>query len=182
MPRYEIHGHAIVSEDDCIAEPDGAMPPALRNDADWRRFQHELDKAALQVVGRFSHETFPNRAGRRRMVVSSQVDGVELRNDVWWWNPGEASLGEALKKAAPDGGLIAVPGGRRVNDLFLSLGFDAFHLARHAGVRIPGGIPVFSRAWAAGSAERLLASHGLHPTPPVILDPEASVSVTVWVR
>jgi hypothetical protein len=182
MPRYEIHGHAIISDNDCIAGPDGRMPEQLRNDADWNRFQAELDRAVLTVLGRGGHEAHPNERGRPRLIVSSSISGVEKRLDGWWWNPGQASLGEALRAAAPEGGLIVVPGGRRINDLFLSLGFDAFHLARKRGVIIPKGIPIFTRAWVAGSAERLLASHGLHPSETVELDPEAHVSLTVWVR
>lgn len=158
------------------------MPEALRNGADWERFQGELDRSVLVVLGRGGHLAHPNVKGRLRMVVSSHVDGVERRPDGWWWNPGRASLGEALRLAAPEGGKIAVPGGRRINDLFLSLGFDAFHLARKRGVVLPRGVPVFTRAWVAGSAERLLASHGLHPAYSEDLDPAESVTVTVWMR
>ena len=182
MPRYEIHGHAIVSDNDCIAGPDGKMPESLRNEADWQRFQSELDRAVLTVLGRIGHEAHPNVQGRPRMVVSSRVDGIERRPDGWWWNPGQASLGEALRRAAPKGGTIVVPGGRRINDLFLSLGFDAFHLVRKRGVVIPKGVPLFTRAWVAGSAERLLSSHGLHPARTEELDPAARVSLTVWTR
>lgn len=182
MPRYEIHGHAIISDNDCIAGPDGRMPDSLRNETDWNHFQLELDRAVLTVLGRGGHEAHPNSRGRRRLVVSSRVDGIEHRPDAWWWNPGQASLGEVLRIVAPEGGLIAVPGGRRVNDLFLSLGFDAFHLVRKRGVVIPKGVPVFTRVWVAGSAERLLASHGLHPATSRDLDPAARVSLTIWTR
>lgn len=182
MPRYEIHGHAIVSDNDCIADADGRMPDALRNEADWARFQAELDSAVLVVLGRGGHDAHPNVRGRLRMVVSSHVAGVERREDGWWWNPGQASLGEALRLAAPTGGKIAVPGGRRINDLFLSLGFDAFHLVRKRGVVIPRGIPVFTRAWVAGSAERLLASHGLHASHSEEIDPANGVTLTIWTR
>lgn len=182
MPRYEIHGYAIVSEDDCISNTDGVMPPELYSKADWRYFQSELDRAVLTIIGRVGHAAHANTAGRRRLVVSSQALGVEERNDAWWWNPSEASLGDALRRAAPEGGLVAVPGGRRVNDLFLSLGFDGFHLTRRHGVRLPGGVPVFTRAPTTGSAERLLRCHGLSPTAPLVLDPAENVTLTVWMR
>ena len=182
MPRYELHGYVVVSEDDCISNADGVTPPELYNEADWSYFQSELDRAVLNIIGRVGHTNYVNTAGRRRLVVSSQARGVEERPDAWWWNPAEASLGDALRRAAPEGGRIAIAGGRRVNDLFLSLGFDGFHLTRRNGVRLPGGVPVFTRAWAAGSAERLLRGHGLHPTTTRVLDAAENVTLTVWVR
>ena len=116
----------------------------MRNEADWRRFQQALDEAAVTVLGRLGHEANPNVKGRNRLVLSSSAQGVERRADAWWWNPADAPLEAALRQAAPAGGIVAVPGGRRVFDLFLELGFDEFHLARARSVRIPDGIPVFS--------------------------------------
>lgn len=182
MPAYEIHGHSIISDDDCIADARGVTPPELRNEADWTRFQAELDKAAVIVLGRRGHEINPNHRGRNRLVVSSRAIGVEWRSDAWWWNPAEASLREALKKAAPTGGLVAVPGGRLVNDLFLDLGFDAYHLVRKRGVFLPGGVKIFTRVGHAGSTEALLRRHGLHPSQPVQLDAAERVSLTIWER
>src|SRR5271169_3255695 len=43
----EIHGYAIVSDDDRIADASGGMPTTLRNEADWAYFQAELDRADL---------------------------------------------------------------------------------------------------------------------------------------
>jgi len=51
-PHWPIVGFAIVSADDRIADAGGAMPDALRNEADWQRFQAELDASALTVLGR----------------------------------------------------------------------------------------------------------------------------------
>jgi hypothetical protein len=122
---YRIEGHAIVSVDGRIAGADGRTPPALRNDADWARFQSALDAAVAVMLGRIGHEHNPNVAGRNRIVVSSAAQGFERRADAWWWNPAEVSVGEALTTAAPGGGTVAVPGGRQVFDLFLGIGYDA---------------------------------------------------------
>ena len=150
---WHIHGHAIVSDDDMIAGLDGLTPPALHNEADWSRFQRALDAAAVTVLGRLAHEANPNVKGRNRLVVSSSARGVERRADGWWWSPAGASLEEALHLAAPGGGIIAVPGGRRVFDLFLDLGYDEFHLVRAEGVRVPGGVPLFSAIGSGTTAE-----------------------------
>lgn len=179
---FAVHGHAIVSDDDRIAGPDGLTPQSLRNAADWERFQRALDAAAVTVLGRLGHEANPNVKGRKRLVLSSSANGVEERADAWWWNPADASAEAALAAAAPSGGIAAVPGGRRVFDLFLSLGFDAFHLVRAAGVRVPGGVPVFSAVRRGRTAEAVLAEHGLAPAAVEALDPAAGVSLTVWRR
>jgi hypothetical protein len=53
---------------------------------------------------------------------------------------------EVAKELLPRGGDVAVPGGQVVFDLFLKIGFDAFHLSRAHGVRLPGGRALFRAA------------------------------------
>ncbi|HET7714797.1 MAG TPA: hypothetical protein VFK86_04145 [Bauldia sp.] len=180
--RYLIHGHAIVSADDRIAEASGLTPASLKNEADWRRFQAALDRAAVTVLGRLGHEAHPNAKGRNRLVLSSAVRGVERRRDAWWWNPAQSTLAEALRRAAPEGGIVAVPGGMRVFDYFLSVGYDEFHLSRALGVDIPGGVPLFSAVDRGITADTILATHGLKPVTTGMLDAAALVSLTVWQR
>ena len=180
MRRIEIHGYAIVSDNDRIADASGRTPDVLRNDADWAYFQAELDRSAVLVLGRLGHEANPNPKGRLRMVLSSASTGLERRPDAWWWNPGAISWGRAIGTVLPEGGRVAVPGGRRVFDLFLGIGYDAFHLTRAEGAFIPGGVAVFSGCDAGRSAEALLSEKGLRPGPPQVLDPQGPVSLTVW--
>ncbi len=179
---YRIEGHAIISADGCIADPDGNTPDSLNNEADWLRFQTALDIAVLVVLGRLNHESNPNTARRNRLVVSSSASGVERREDAWWWNPGAVSLPTALKTAAPRGGIVAVPGGRLVFDLFLGTGYDAFHLARATKVTIPGGVPLFTALESGETPETLLTAAGLIPGPEEILDAAAGVTLVTWRR
>ena len=179
---WRIHGHAIVSADDRIAGPGGLTPSELRNAADWRRFQSALDAAAVTVLGRLGHEANPNTKGRNRLVLSSSAAGIARRADAWWWNPADVTIGEALGRAAPGGGIVAVPGGRRVFDLFLALSFDEFHLARAESVRVPGGIAVFSGVAEGRPADAELAAHGLVAQETELLDSQAKVTLTRWLR
>jgi hypothetical protein len=179
---YRIHGHAIVSRDDCIADAEGRTPPVLRNDADWQRFQAALDVAAVTVLGRLSHESNPNFKERRRIVVSGKAKGIERRADAWWWNPADAPVLAALAAAAPGGGIVAVPGGRAVFDLFLALGFDEFHLARATRVRLGSGTLVFSECNSGLSADAVLARHGLVAGSTEQLDRAAGVTLTLFSR
>jgi hypothetical protein len=182
LNSIQIHGYAIVSDDDRIADAGGATPAALRNDADWTYFQSELDKADLVVLGRLGHESNPNPKGRPRLVLSSSSSGLERRDDAWWWNPDLCGWEEAMGTILPSGGRVAVPGGRRVFDLFLGLGYDVFHLSRAEGVRVGPGTSLFSACDTGRSAGAVLFESGLEAGPARLLDPDAPVSLTLWRR
>ncbi len=180
---HRLHGHAIVSRDDRIADATGAIPEGLLNDADWAHFQAELDKAVLTVLGRRSHDAAPNRKNRRRLVMSRRKPGLQQETPVtWWWNPADVPLGEALRTLAPEGGLVAVPGGQDVFDHIGPAGFDEFHLARAHRCALPGGRGLFARCESGIAAETWLAEGQLRPLPTRWLDAEAGVSLTIWRR
>ena len=135
----EINGYAIVSDDDKIAGQDGLMPASLRNEKDWECFQRALAGSDLVVLGRRSHELAPNVRGDQRLVISRGAAGLEQYANVCGWHPARVNWEEVAKELLPRGGDVAVPGGQVVFDLFLKIGFDAFHLTRAHGVRLPGG-------------------------------------------
>ncbi len=179
---WEIEGHAIVSDDDRIATTDGHMPDSLRNDADWRHFQAQLDASRALVLGRKGHEVTPNPNGRLRIIVSRSVAGLERRDDGWWWNPASVPVASMLRRVVPQGGRIAVPGGRGVFDLFLGIGYDAFHLTRAHGVCLQGGIPIFSAVEKGLRAENCLLDGELKPDHETVLDTDGPVVLCVWRR
>ncbi len=180
MSKVEIHGYAIVSDNDRIADASGQTPDVLRNDADWAYFQAELNTSAVTVLGRLGHEANPNPKKRLRIILSSSSSGLERRSDGWWWNPQKLSWRDAIATVLPDGGKVAIPGGKQVFDLFLTIGYDAFHLTRAEGTFVPGGVAVFSGCDAGKSAEAVLADAGLEPDPRQVLDPAGPVSLVVW--
>jgi hypothetical protein len=182
--NLRIHGHAIVSADHMIATPEGTYPKALYNPADQKHFHDALDEAAVTVLGRLGHETDKNPRLRNRLVVSSRARGIERRADGWWWNPAYVPAADALKTAAPKGGIAAIVGGQRVFDMFLEAagGYDQFDLARAERVKIPGGLAVFSAVQRGVTPEKVLAKHGLAAAPAEILDAANRVTLTVWRR
>jgi len=113
-------------------------------------------------------------------VISSRAAGLEQRADGWWWNPARTSWAEVVKRLLPLGGDVAVPGGQPVFDLFLAIGFDAFHLSRAHGVTLPGGRAIFSACDAGRSAEAVLADAGLRLSEKIALDPAHGVEMNVW--
>jgi len=180
--RLDIRGYAIVSDDDKIAGPDGLTPTSLRNEKDWELYQRAQDLANLVVFARRSHEAEPNVRGRPRLVVSREAAGLEQRPDGWWWSPGRASWPDVAGRLLPAGGLVAVCGGQVVFDLFLTIGFDEFHLSRAHGFTLPGGRSVFSACDAGVRAATVLEQHGLNLSERIPLDPAHGVEMTVWRR
>ena len=178
----EIHGYAIVSRDDRIADASGAMPEGLRNEADWAYFQAGLDAADWVALGRASHEAAPNPKRRRRLVVSNSARGLETRPDGVWWRPDASGFDEVAARLLPHGGRIAVPGGQGVFELFLRLGYDAFHLARAEAAALPGGRGLFATTEGGESADAALRRGGLTPGPVRWLDEAARVSLRVYSR
>ena len=176
----EIKGYAIVSDDDRIARHDGLIPASLRNEKDWDCFQRALADSDLVVLGRRSHELAPNVRGDQQLVISRGAIGLEQHANVWWWNPARVNWMEVARELLPRGGGVAVPGGQVVFDLFLKIGFDAFHLTRAHGVRLPGRRALFSGCDAGLSAEAILASGGLRVSQKIVLDAEHGVDISVW--
>jgi dihydrofolate reductase len=181
--RMFIEGYAIVSEDGMIADAAGHMPAVLTVEADQKFFHDGVDRAAVVVHGRHSCEGGPRAARRKRLIVTRSVAALAphaAHRHAFSWNPAGASLSEALQRLQINSGTIAVIGGADVYELFWQPGYDAFHLTRVAGARLPGGRPVFrALASAAGTTpEQVLTSHGLVPDPEVTLAP--GVSLVTW--
>lgn len=167
-------GHAIVSADGMIADATGAMPEALRSDADWRAFQAALDRAALVVLGRLGHERHPN-PGRRRLVLTRSVAAPlpDSRDPLaLLWNPAATQLRQVLEILEVTQGTIAVTG---VFDHFLGL-YYRFDLTEAHAVVMPGGTSCF----LTGHPRAVLAADGLVPGEAVLID--RGVTTTAWVR
>jgi len=173
----EIHGYAIVCRKDCIADAAGNLPPALMNEADWSYFQKELDRADVTILGRKSHEAAPNPKRRRRIVVSGEGPAFVEKADAAWWNPAQLPWQEMVDRLALGKSRVAVPGGQGVFELFLAIGYAAFHLSRAHGVALEGGRKVLAGAM---TADQRLRQAGLLPGSAVAIDPAAGVDLTVY--
>jgi dihydrofolate reductase len=180
-----IEGYAIVSADGMLADANRHIPPGLVVEADQAFFHGRLEQAALVVHGRHSHEGGPRAAGRHRLVVTSRIAAL-APNPAYpkslLWNPKGASLQQAWTEIGAPSGICGVIGGPAVYELFLGIGYDAFHLTRAPHVRLPGGRPVCPEIGPTHTPEDVLASHGLKPGPPRMMDPAAEVSIVAWER
>jgi hypothetical protein len=180
MKPVEIHGYAIVSDDDKIADAQGEVPASLRNEKEFAAYQQALAQSDLVVFARKSHDNEPETHGRPRMVVSRDARGLENRAGIWWWNPADMAWAQALARALPEGGHVAAPGGQGVFDLFLGVGYDVFHLARARGVRLPAGRAVFAECETGVSAEAVLQRHGLRHAQRIEIDVTQQVEMNIW--
>jgi dihydrofolate reductase len=180
-----IEGYAIVSADGMLADAERRIPPALVVEADQAFFHGALDQAAVVVHGRHSHEGGPRADQRHRLIVTTRAASLApypARPEALLWNPKGATLQEAWDQLGAPDGLLAVIWGPEVYGLFLEVGYDAFHLSRVPDVRLPGGRPVFPEVGPERTPEDVMATRGLTPGPPRVLDAERGVTLVTWRR
>ncbi|MDE2380166.1 MAG: dihydrofolate reductase [Bradyrhizobium sp.] len=166
-----------------LADARHEMPDALKFEGDKKFFEAALDRAALVVHGRHSHEGQPNSPKRKRLVLTRKVAALAPDPDTpnaSLWNPAGATFEEACAFAGVASGTAAIIGGPVVFDLFMDR-YDTFWLSEAPHVRLPGGEGCFVGV-PARTPHQVLASHGLRPGTPHLLDPASEVTVTPWRR
>ncbi|RBP09736.1 dihydrofolate reductase [Roseiarcus fermentans] len=165
---FRIEGHAIASEDGMIADSTGLMPNSLKFPSDQKAYETALDGASALVNGHLSYEWQANSPARKRLVVTRRVAGLAPdpgNPNARLWNPAGASFDDACASLGVRSGTVAVIGGTFVFSLFLTIGYDAFHLSHAPGVRLAGGLPVFREQADGRSPEAVLAGAGLAAGP-----------------
>ncbi len=113
---HRVEGYAIVSADGMIADRAGKMP-AVGNDADQRFLQKAMDRAAVIVHGRHSHEGGPRAGTRKRIIVTRQIAAIapdRTYPNAVLWNPAGAALEQAMATLDVGDGIIAVIGGTEI--------------------------------------------------------------------
>jgi dihydrofolate reductase len=181
---YKIEGYAIVSADGMLANAEGVMPDALKIEADQQFFAGGLDGTDAVVHGRHSHENQPHSPERSRLILTRGVPALApdpSNPKALLWNPAGCTWEDALRALGLERGVIGIIGGTDVFGMFLSIGYDAFHLSRAAHVNLPGGRPVFPDV-PARTPEDVLAAHGLRPGPVQVLDEAAGATLVTWSR
>jgi hypothetical protein len=161
-PSVRIEGYAVISEDGMLADARGIMPDSLKVEADQRFFEHKLDEVDVLVHGRHSQEHDGKLQNRQRIIVTRRV--IALASDpsnpkAFFWNPGGATLEQALSMLGDPCRSIGVLGAADVFEIFLDR-FDVFYLSRVSGVLLPGGRLVF-RGVPPNTPEEILALHGM---------------------
>ena len=183
MPALRFEGYVIVSGDGMLANAENVMPDELKFEGDKRFFTAALDRAALIVHGRHSHEDQPNSAKRKRIVVTRKVSEIEpdpSNPKGLFWNPARVSFEKAAERAGVSSGTVAIIGGPAVFDMFMDR-YDTFWLSLAPKVRLPGGEPCFPGV-GPRTPQQILAGHGLKAGEAQMLDPAHGVSVTPWRR
>ena len=179
-----IEGYAIISSDGMIADVNGIQPDVLRIDADQNFFYAGLARADAVANGRNSSEGGQQAAARRRLILTRRIASLSRdpqNPNALHWNPAGASLDQAWCMLGSPGGVLAVIGGTDVFGHFLEFGYSVFYLTRVAGVRLPGGRPLFPGV-PVRTPEDLLSSHGLKESPPRLLDAPSGATLVTWRR
>ncbi|MCP3466163.1 MULTISPECIES: dihydrofolate reductase [unclassified Bradyrhizobium] len=178
---FRFEGYVIVSADGMLADARHVMPDSLKFEGDKRFFEQALDRTALIVHGRHSHEGQPNSPKRKRLILTRKIAALvvdpEMPNATLW-NPLGASFEEACSFADVASGTVAIIGGPVVFDMFMDR-YDTFWLSEAPKVRLPGGEGCFVGV-PKRTPQEVLTSHGMNPGTPYLLDAAHGVTVTPW--
>lgn len=178
-----VHGHAIVCGLARMTDSAGAMPQALRFEADWVLFQAALDLADVSLIGRRTHAAAPNVKRRHRVVVTSDPAGAGGDNRALTCDPHRDDLRALLVDRFGSAAHVAVVGGTAVFDLAATaLGYDGFTLSVAPAARLAGGRPVFTGADDLSALSARLAELGLRRTEARTVDAAAPLVVEEWRR
>ncbi|GLR92044.1 dihydrofolate reductase [Bradyrhizobium iriomotense] len=180
---FRFEGYVIVSADGMLADARHVMPDSLKFEGDKRFFEQALDRAALIVHGRHSHEGQPNSPKRKRLILTRKISALAVDPEMpnaTLWNPLGASFEEASSFADVSSGTVAIIGGPVVFDMFMDR-YDTFWLSEAPQVRLPGGEGCFVRV-PERTPHEILAAHRMEPGDPLILDAAHEVTVTPWRR
>jgi dihydrofolate reductase len=180
-----IEGFAIISEDGMLADAERRIPAGLQVEADQSFFHGSLAAAAAVVHGRHSHEGGSLAPRRPRLIATRQIAGTARdpgNSNALFWNPQGATLAQAWTDLGAPDGMLAVIGGADLYQLFVTIGYDAFHLTRAAGIYMPGGRTVFPGLGRNRTPEDVLRDAGLVPAKARILDRTAGITLVSWYR
>ncbi|MGY4409619.1 hypothetical protein ACVWW4_001355 [Bradyrhizobium sp. LB7.1] len=111
---FRFEGYVIVSADGMLADPVHVMPDSLKFEGDKLFFEQALDRAALVVHGRHSHEQQPNSPKRKRLILTRKIKALTVDPEMpnaTLWNPDHARFEEACAFADVASGTIAIIGG-----------------------------------------------------------------------
>ncbi len=180
---FRFEGYVIVSADGMLADAGHVMPDSLKFEGDKLFFEQALDRAALIVHGRNSHEQQPNSPKRKRLILTRKIKALTVDPELPYatlWNPDHASFADACAFADVASGMVAIIGGPVVFDLFMDR-YDTFWLSEAPHVRLPGGEGCFVGV-PARTPQEVLAAQGLRAGEPRMLDAAHDVTVTPWRR
>ena len=152
--KLHFHGLAVVSSDGYIGRMLNDITFDWSSGADKEHFFCALDRAALCIMGRKTHQLYPNMAQRPRLVISrSMPDHTTDPNDphTLFCNVDELSPSELLRRIVVVVGSqadksICVLGGSQIYRLFLEhpcLGFDSFDLTVETHIAHGSGVSLF---------------------------------------
>jgi dihydrofolate reductase len=183
MKRPRIEGYAVISREGMIATPDGKFPEDIKIPADHEFYQASVAAASAVANGRHSAEGGVGEKMRKRIILTRRVD-VLTRDpsnpNAILWNPATAPFEEAWARLGIEGGSLAVVGGTDTFSLFLSIGYDVFHLTR-TDASVPKGRPVFPGVGTTTTPEEVMSKNGLVHKGTRMLDASVNCRVEEWV-